>query len=152
MKGFNSNSHSCFIFVMNNYKFYKYSLVFLLRKSWWQSQCLITTRLVRMTPLGKSLWAVRRPASVWSTGPTCSLILAAPLPSGIHCSQRRISTVSWRPWLQRSNMLHQPATALTQNANPHPYFAWNPQLNSWLLVMKPAQQKRDVLEYPLSHG
>lgn len=76
------------------------------------------TRSVRTTPSERSLWAVRRPASVWSTGPTCWLTLAAPLPSGIHCSQRRISMVSWRPWLQRSNVLHQPANALTQKIQP----------------------------------
>ena len=123
------------------------------RKSWWRSQCLTTTRSVRTTPSERSSWAVKRPASVWSTGPTCWPTHVAPSPSGIHCSQRRTSTASWHPWMQRSNMLHQPANALTQNSPPPtPYSAWNPWLNTWRLVMKPAQQKRDILEYLLIHG
>lgn len=47
---------------------------------------------------------------------------------------------SWHPWMQRSNTSHQPANALTQKSNLHPYFAWISWLHTWLFVKSPAQK------------
>lgn len=50
-------------------------------------------------------------------------------------------------------MLHQPANALTQKIQtPPPTLHETHDLTTWQLVMEPAQQKRDIVEYLLIHG
>lgn len=100
-------------------------LFFYFRKSLWWWRSSTTTRSARTMPLGRSSLAAKPKAQAWNTGPTCWPTRAAPSPSGIHSSQRKISTALWLPSMPRSNFSH---LSLTNPLTNQPATAWHPTL------------------------